>query len=77
MRTIDIVCSIICIDHHLLIAKRGAGVHENIWEFPGGKVEPGKHGNKLSFVKLWRSWSYAWKLNNTLQRFVTTERIAH
>ena len=42
MRTIDIVCSIICIDHRLLIAKRGAGVHENIWEFPGGKVEPGE-----------------------------------
>jgi len=27
-------------DQRLLIAKRSSGVHENIWEFPGGKVEP-------------------------------------
>lgn len=25
-----------------LIARRGKGIHENIWEFPGGKVENGE-----------------------------------
>ena len=40
MKTKDIVCAVICMDQRLLIAKRSSGVHENIWEFPGGKVEP-------------------------------------
>ena len=40
VKTKDIVCAVICMDQRLLIAKRSSGVHENIWEFPGGKVEP-------------------------------------
>lgn len=39
MKTIDIVCGIIKKDNKFVIARRGVGVHENIWEFPGGKVE--------------------------------------
>ena len=39
MKTKDIVCAVICMDQRLLIAKRSSSVHENIWEFPGGKVE--------------------------------------
>ncbi len=42
MKKLDIVCGIICRNHKVLIAKRGKGIHENIWEFPGGKVEPGE-----------------------------------
>lgn len=42
MKTLDIVCAVICMDHHLLIAKRNSSIHENIWEFPGGKVEQGE-----------------------------------
>ena len=42
MKTKDIVCAVICMDQRLLIAKRSSGVHENIWEFPGGKVESGE-----------------------------------
>ena len=42
MKTKDIVCAVICMNQHLLIAKRSSGVHENIWEFPGGKVESGE-----------------------------------
>ena len=45
MKTKDIVCAVICMDQRLLIAKRSSSVHENIWEFPGGKVE-GKQGNR-------------------------------
>ena len=40
MKKLNIVCGIICRNHKVLIAKRGKGIHENIWEFPGGKVEP-------------------------------------
>ena len=39
MKKLDIVCGIIWRDHKVLVAKRGKGIHENIWEFPGGKVE--------------------------------------
>ena len=42
MKTKDIVCAVICMYQRLLIAKRSSSVHENIWEFPGGKVEQGE-----------------------------------
>ena len=35
----EVVCGIIEENQTYLIAKRGKGVHENIWEFPGGKIE--------------------------------------
>lgn len=40
MKTIEVVCGVIMEQGKLFIARRGKGVHENIWEFPGGKVEP-------------------------------------
>lgn len=39
MKIIEVVCGILKNDEGYLIAKRGKGIHENIWEFPGGKVE--------------------------------------
>ncbi len=39
MKTLEVVCGILKNKDGYLIAKRGNGVHENIWEFPGGKVE--------------------------------------
>ena len=42
MKIIDVVCGIMKEDEGYLIARRGKGVHENVWEFPGGKVEPGE-----------------------------------
>lgn len=38
----DVVCGIIDVDDRYLIARRGKGIHEHIWEFPGGKVEAGE-----------------------------------
>ena len=35
----EVVWGIIEENQTYLIAKRGKGVHENIWEFPGGKIE--------------------------------------
>lgn len=42
MKIIDVVCGIMKEDQGYLIARRGKGVHENVWEFPGGKVEAGE-----------------------------------
>lgn len=42
MKQLEVVCGIIRQEHQVLIARRGKGVHENMWEFPGGKVEPGE-----------------------------------
>ncbi|MGL5540558.1 MAG: (deoxy)nucleoside triphosphate pyrophosphohydrolase [Erysipelotrichaceae bacterium] len=39
MKQLDIVCGAIAHNGLYLIAKRGPGVGEGIWEFPGGKVE--------------------------------------
>lgn len=39
MKKIQVVCAIIRREEGFLIARRGKGIHENIWEFPGGKVE--------------------------------------
>lgn len=36
---INVVCGILKFNDLYLIAKRGKGVHEGVWEFPGGKVE--------------------------------------
>ena len=42
MKTMEIVCGILHDEDGYLIARRGKGIHENIWEFPGGKVESGE-----------------------------------
>ena len=40
MKIMEVVCGVMEQDHRVFIAKRGKGVHENMWEFPGGKIEP-------------------------------------
>lgn len=39
MEVIDVVCGIIQEKDTYVIAKRNSDVHNNKWEFPGGKVE--------------------------------------
>lgn len=39
MKELEVVCAIIKKDAHYLIARRSKGIAENMWEFPGGKVE--------------------------------------
>lgn len=39
MKIVHVVCGIMKTDQGFLIARRGTGIHENMWEFPGGKVE--------------------------------------
>lgn len=39
MKICHVVCGAIIQDRQYLIAKRGKGIGEDYWEFPGGKVE--------------------------------------
>ena len=75
MKTKDIVCAVICMDQRLLIAKRSSGVHENIWEFPGGKVESGETREQA----VAREIREELELCVDIDRYLTTirERITH
>lgn len=39
MKELEVVCAILQNGSKVLIGKRGKGIAEAIWEFPGGKVE--------------------------------------
>ena len=42
MKTIEVVAAIIQKDGSSLATQRGYGEFEGMWEFPGGKIEPGE-----------------------------------
>lgn len=42
MRELEVVCAILQDGDQVLIGKRGKGIAEAVWEFPGGKVEQGE-----------------------------------
>lgn len=46
MKVIKVVAAIIHEDHKILIAKRNYGEFNGLFEFPGGKVEPGETGEE-------------------------------
>lgn len=42
MKTIEVVAAIIYKDGEYFATQRGYGEFEGMWEFPGGKIEPGE-----------------------------------
>ena len=42
MKQIEVVAAIICKDMAYFATQRGYGEFEGMWEFPGGKIEPGE-----------------------------------
>ena len=42
MKTINVVAGIIKKDNKIFIAERGYGEFKGMYEFPGGKIEPGE-----------------------------------
>ena len=42
MKTIEVVASIIHQDEKILATQRGYGDFKGLWEFTGGKIEPGE-----------------------------------
>lgn len=49
-RVISIVCGVMKNEKGYLIGRRDSTVHEHIWEFPGGKVEP-KETNEQALIR--------------------------
>lgn len=46
MKTIEVVAAVIERDGLILATERGYGEYIGLWEFPGGKVEPGETGEE-------------------------------
>lgn len=42
MKHIEVVAAVIYKDGEILATQRGYGEFEGMWEFPGGKIEPGE-----------------------------------
>ena len=42
MKTIEVVAAIIQQNNKIFVTRRGYGEFENMWEFPGGKMEMGE-----------------------------------
>ena len=49
MKTIEVVAAVIYEDGAYFATQRGYGEFEGMWEFPGGKIEPGE--NRESALK--------------------------
>ena len=47
MKTIEVVAAIIHKDGKYFATQRGYGEFEGMWEFPGGKIEPGESHEKI------------------------------
>ena len=42
IKQIEVVAAIISDGHRIFATQRGYGVFKDMWEFPGGKIEPGE-----------------------------------
>lgn len=42
MKTLEVVAAVIRQDDSIFITQRGYGDFKDMWEFPGGKIEPGE-----------------------------------
>ncbi len=42
MKTIEVVAAVICDKGKIFATRRGYGDFKGMWEFPGGKMEPGE-----------------------------------
>ncbi len=56
MKTIRVAVAVIYKDHKIFATQRGYGAFKDGWEFPGGKIEPGKRPGRLLFGKFRRNW---------------------
>ena len=44
MKTVRVVAAVIRKDNRIFATERGYGDFKDMWEFPGGKIEPGESG---------------------------------
>lgn len=68
MKTIEVVAAIIKHDNKILATRRGYGEFENMWEFPGGKIEPSETREEA----LIREIQEELEVNINIDEFLTT-----
>lgn len=68
MKTIEVVAAIIKNNNEILTTRRGYGEFENMWEFPGGKMEPGETPEEA----LIREIKEELELDINLSKYLTT-----
>ena len=68
MKTIEVVAAIIYKDGAYFATQRGYGEFEGMWEFPGGKIEPGE--SRESALK--REIQEELCVNMTVEDFICT-----
>ena len=67
-KTIRVVAAIITDGERILATQRGYGAFKGMWEFPGGKIEPGEEPGQA----LRREIMEELQLEIDIQRFVST-----
>lgn len=68
MKTIEVVAAIIKHDDKIFTTRRGYGDFENMWEFPGGKMETGETQNEA----LIREIKEELELDIEISKYLTT-----
>ncbi|WP_234121281.1 (deoxy)nucleoside triphosphate pyrophosphohydrolase [Clostridium hydrogenum] len=68
MKTIEVVAAIIKHGNEIFTTCRGYGEFENMWEFPGGKIEPGETREEA----LIREIKEELELDISVSKYVTT-----
>lgn len=53
MKTIEVVAAIIKKNHKIFATQRGYGEFKGMWEFPGGKIEPGEMPEEALVREIW------------------------
>ena len=56
MKTLNVVAAIIKKDNKILATKRGYGEFINMWEFPGGKIEPNETKEEALIREIKEKW---------------------
>lgn len=68
MKTIEVVAAVIKHDNKIFTSRRNYGEFENMWEFPGGKIEEGETREE----SLIREIKEELELNIEVNKYLTT-----
>jgi hypothetical protein len=56
LKTVNVVAALIINQDKVFATQRGYGEFKDGWEFPGGKIEPGKHRKRPSNGRSRKNW---------------------
>jgi len=66
MKKIEVVAAILIKDNKILATKRGYGEFINMWEFPGGKIEPGEAKEQALYREIWEELNIEVRIDDML-----------